>query len=317
MNTYIGCDFGGTKLLIGEIDEEGNILQSKRYDTGIKNHKEASNRILDCLTDYKEQVGFVGTPVAVGAGVVGVVDNKNGIWKSINHIETDPIPLGAMISELLGIPAAVDNDVKCATRAEMIFGHGKNSDNFIFINIGTGISAGFVIEGKILRGSNNNSGEVGHSVVDITSKDLCICGRHGCVEGIASGSGFNNQVLHLYDHYPTQLSRPFVGEEVNISEIFRLSDLGDALCQKLTEQAIENVSNLIMNLVRVTDPDTIILGGGVLSDGWLLPKIIKTLNPSTMRCVKNGVIQSSFNPGHVGLIGAGAIAIQEYTNNIE
>jgi len=315
MNTYIGCDFGGTKLLIGEMDEEGNILQSKRYDTGIKNHKEASKRILDCLTDYIEQVGFIGTPVAVGAGVVGVVDNMNGTWKSIDHIETDPIPLAAMISEILGIPAAVDNDVKCATRAEMIFGHGKNSDNFIYINIGTGISAGFVVEGKILRGSNNNSGEVGHSVVDITREELCICGRLGCVEGIASGSGFQNQVLRLYDHFPTQLSIPKVGEEVNIAEIFRLSDLGDALCRKLTEQAIENISNLVMNLVRVTDPDTIILGGGVLSDGWLLSKICRAFNSSTMRGVKNGVIQSSFNPGLVGLIGAGAIAIQEYRNN--
>jgi predicted NBD/HSP70 family sugar kinase len=311
MNTFIGCDFGGTKLLIGEIDEQGNILQSKRYDTGIKNHKDASERILECLDDYVEQVGFIGTPMSAGVGVVGVVDYKSGNWISLNHIETVPVPLGAMVSEKLGIPARIDNDVKCATRAEMIFGQGKYSDNFIYINIGTGISAGFVIEGKILRGAHNNSGEVGHSVVDLSKDEICICGRHGCVEGVISGFGFNQQVLLLYDKYPTRLCKPLPDEQVNVSEIFRLSDEGDLLFRKLTEQAIDNISNLIMNLARVTDPDTIILGGGILSDGWLLPRICASLNPSTMRGVTNGVIQSSFHPGLVGLIGAGALGIRE------
>ncbi|WMJ85360.1 ROK family protein [Anaerocolumna sp. MB42-C2] len=312
MDTFIGCDFGGTKLLIGEIDEDGKILQSKRYDTGIKKHTEAADYILSCLTDYKDQVGFLGTPKAAGAGVVGVVDYENGIWKSIDHVENTPIPLASNISELLGVPVAVDNDVKCATKAEMMFGQGKYSDNFIYLNIGTGISAGFVVEGKILRGANNNSGEVGHCVVDITREELCICGRHGCVESIASGSGFTNQVFCLYDQYPTKLGKLNTGDKANISEIFHLADEGDGLCKKLTEQAILNISNLIMNLVRTTDPDTIILGGGVLSDGWLLPKICEKFNASTMRGVRNGVIQSSFNPGLVGLIGAGAQGIEIY-----
>ncbi|WFR57454.1 ROK family protein [Anaerocolumna sp. AGMB13025] len=308
MDTFIGCDFGGTKLLIGEIDETGRILNSKRYDTGIKKHTEAAAYILSCLTDYIGEAGFVGKPKAAGAGVVGVVDYAKGIWRSMDHVETTPIPLAALISDKLGIPAAVDNDVKCATRAEMMFGQGKYSDNFIYLNIGTGIAAGFVVEGNILRGANNNSGEVGHCVVDLSREEICICGRHGCVEGIASGSGFSKQAVCLLDQYPTRLEGVGKGK-VNVSEIFKGADQGDALCMKLTEQAMDNLSNLIMNLVRTTDPDTIVLGGGVVSDGWLLPKICEKLNPSTMRGVKNGVIKSNFNPGLVGLIGAGAQGI--------
>ncbi|MDF2908097.1 MAG: nagK 1 [Herbinix sp.] len=312
MNTFIGCDFGGTKLLIGEIDEQGKILQSKRYTTGINNHRDAVNRILECLSDYTREVGFVGTPVAAGVGVVGVVDYASGIWKSLDHVETLPIPLAAMISEKLGVPTVIDNDVKCATRAEMVFGQGNRSDNFIYLNIGTGIAAGFVVEGRILRGANNNSGEVGHSVVDITREEVCVCGRHGCVEGVASGSGFQSEVLRLYDQYETGLSKPNDVEKVKTADIFHLSDEGDTLCKELTEQAIDNISNLIMNLVRITDPDTIILGGGVVSDGWLLPKLCESFNASTMRGVKNGVVLSSFDPGLVGLIGAGALGMQEY-----
>ncbi len=312
MDTFIGCDFGGTKLLIGEIDEGGRILNSKRYDTGIKKHTEAADYILSCLADYAGEIGFTGTLRAAGAGVVGVVDYTEGIWKSMDHIETAPIPLAAMISDKLGVPAAVDNDVKCATRAEMMFGQGKYSDNFIYLNVGTGIAAGFVVEGKILRGANNNSGEVGHCVVDLSREEVCICGRRGCVESIASGSGFTNQLLCMYDRYSTRYNLLKPGEKAEVSEIFKLADQGDALCLKLTEQAVDNLSTLIMNLVRTTDPDTVILGGGVISDGWLLPKISEKLNASTMRGVKKGVIKSSFDPGLVGLIGAGAQAIARY-----
>ncbi len=309
MDSFIGCDFGGTKLLLGEIDRQGNILGMKRYETGIRNHREAADRVLECLTDYISEVGFLGTPAAVGAGVVGVVDYENGIWKSMDHIETDPIPLGKLISGKLNIPAYIDNDVKCAAGAEMMFGHGKNSQNFIYLNIGTGIAAGIVSEGRLIRGANNNSGEVGHSVIDITRGNQCICGRKGCVESIASGSGLHAQALCLYDDFETKLSRPSEENRVNAAEVFRLSGEGDPLCRKLTEQLEEQLANLIMNLVRVSDPDTIILGGGLVSDGWLLPRIKDKLNPSTMRGVKNGVVLSSFDPRYAGLIGAGAVGL--------
>ncbi len=309
MNTFIGCDFGGTKLLIGEVDEQGNILQSKRYETGIRNHKDAANYILACLSDYMEAVGFLGTPVAAGTGVVGVVDYKNGIWKSLDHIETYPIPLADLLSKKLGVPVFIDNDVKCATRAEIVFGQGKHSENFIYINIGTGITAGIVVEGRILHGANNNSGEVGHSVIDMNREQLCICGRRGCVEGLASGTGFQSEVLRMYQEYETNLKLPKENEKVNISDIFRLSDEGDALCRKLTTQAVGQISNLIMNLVRITDPDTVILGGGMVSDGWLLSKIYDNLNASTMRGVTNGVKLSSLEPRYVGLIGAGTLGM--------
>ena len=308
MNTYIGIDFGGTKLLIGEIDEEGNVLRNKRYDTGIRNQLEATEYILNCLIDYIDNVGFVGTPVAAGVGVVGVVNPVHGVWNSMDHTASTPVPLGKLVEEKLGVPVAVDNDVKCATSAELLFGQGKHSKNFIYINVGTGIAAGFVVEGRILRGAHNNSGEVGHSVLDLNRREECICGRKGCVEGIAAGSGFHKQAVRLYDTYETNLERPSEKVKVQVKQIFKLADDNDPLCQELVKQAVENLSCLIMNLVRVTDPDTIILGGGVIRDGWLLPKIANELNPSTMRGVTNGIKISSFDAGYVGLIGAGAIA---------
>lgn len=309
LNTYIGLDFGGTKLLIGEVDLNGKVLQSKRYETGFKDQQKAVNAILADLDDYMETVGFIGTPVASGMGIVGVVDHENGIWISINHIPGTPIPLAELISKKLGVPTAIDNDVRSATTAELLLGHGKNSKNFIYLNVGTGLAAGLVVNGMIIRGANNNSGEVGHIVIDNNSDLECICGRKGCVENIVSGMGFTRQVNMLAPKYDTKLTLPIDGKGVDAIELFRLADEGDELCKVVTENAINALSCIIMNLVRVTDPDTIILGGGISSDGWILEKVEKKLNPATMRWVKNGIKISDFTPKYLGLIGASALGM--------
>ena len=99
------------------------------------------------------------------------------------------------------------------------------------------------------------------------------------------------------------------GERVLISEVFALSQKGDPLCVALVENASEALANLIMNLVRVTDPDTVVLGGGIVSDGYIHEKILEKLHPTTMRFVTNGVVITKLNPGFIGLLGAGAVAM--------
>lgn len=196
MDTYLGLDFGGTKLLIGELDEEGRVLQSKRYNTGLDNQKEATDVILNDLADYVETVGIQGKLKAAGLGIVGIVDNRRGEWVSINHeIAGHPVPIAAMIADRLGVPCAVDNDVRSATAAELMLGQGRTSSDFIYLNVGTGLSAGFVCGGKIIRGANCNAGEIGHMVVDLSRRELCVCGREGCVENTVSGIGFTRQII--------------------------------------------------------------------------------------------------------------------------
>lgn len=309
MKTYIGIDIGGTKLLIGELDASGGILRHRRYRTGFGSQQQAVQILLQALEDYIRNVGFIGTPAAAGAGVVGVTDHANGIWLAMDHIRSSPTPLAQIISNKLGIPAAIDNDVRCATTAELVLGYGRETKNFIYMNVGTGIAAGFVSEGRLIRGQNNNSGEIGHMVVDYDSEIPCACGRFGCIEAIASGSGFTNRANALIKNTNTALSLPKDGEGVDIAEIFRLADEGDELCGRLTREAADALASGIMNLVRVTDPDVFILGGGIVSDGWMLPRIRERLNKAAMRGVRHGIVISKFDPEYTALIGAGAIAM--------
>ena len=96
---------------------------------------------------------------------------------------------------------------------------------------------------------------------------------------------------------------------MDVKEVFLLSQKGDPLCVALVENASQALANLIMNLVRVTDPDTVVLGGGIVSDGYMHTKILEKLNPTTIRFVTNGVVLTKLNPDFIGLIGAGAVAM--------
>lgn len=299
--------------MIGEIDRHGNILRSKRYISGYFNQQAALNIIKSSLNDYIQTVGWYDKkPLAMGVGLIGRVDAQQGVWLQIDPSRTNPIELTKELSELYNMPCHIDNDVKSATRAERIWGFGLLSKNFIYINVGTGIAAGMVINGRQIRGSHFNAGEVGHVRVGVNVGVKCGCGRTDCVVAIAGGIGFDHCARLLKDKYETALHIPSdAGEYVLVSEIFSLYRKGDPLCTVLVDNAAEALANLIMNLVRMTDPDTVVLGGSIVADGFLHEKIMERLNPITMRFVTNGVVITKLNPGFIGLLGAGAVAMNE------
>lgn len=307
MKTYLGMDFGGTKLLIGEVGIDGTVLQSKTYRTNCKTQEEAVRKLRESIEDYKCTVGFIGDIAAGGLGIVGVIDHDRGMWISMNHkIQGPPVPLGDILSQQLGVNVAIDNDVRSATTAEWIWGHGRKSDNFIYINVGTGLAAGFVTGGRLIRGANNNSGEIGHMVVNLSDQDECICGRKGCAENVISGSGFLRQALK-YDLQEVIVSNG--ARAANVPRLIELVEEGNPVSEKIVAYAVDTLACVIMNLVRVTDPDIVVLGGGVVSDGWLLRQVKEQLNVHTMRGVSNGVVLSQLDPKNIGLLGAAALGV--------
>ncbi len=244
--------------------------------------------------------------------MIGRINPEQGEWLQIDPKRTTPIPLAKELSKRYDMPCFIDNDVKSATRAVQLFGLGKTSNNFIYINVGTGIAAGTVVNGQIIRGGHFNAGEVGHTHSGLCLAIPCGCGRNDCVEQIASGIGFNTCARILREKYPTRLQIPEdQSRRVDATEIFSLSKQGDPLCVQLVENASMALANLIMNLTRMSDPEMIVLGGGIVSDGYLHTKILEKLNPTTMRFVTHGVVLTKLNPNFIGLIGAGAVAMNE------
>ncbi|MDE6206527.1 MAG: ROK family protein [Muribaculaceae bacterium] len=314
--TYIGMDFGGTKLLVGEVDANGRILGMKRYTTGYVNQTSAVDIIKDSLIDYLKTMDTEGrTPAAIGIGLIGRVDTTAGRWLQIDASRSNDVALAQQISDIIGIPCYLANDVKSATIGEMCWGHGRTSKNFVYINIGTGIAAGTVIDGRLTCGSHFNAGEVGHTQVGVQVGTHCVCGRTDCAETIAAGVGFDMCARLLAPEYPeSKLTIPSDGSRVDVRQVYALAQQGDSLCIRLVENAAQAIANLIMNLVRVSDPDTVVLGGGIVSDKYMFDKVLSLLHPHTMRFVTGGVVPASLDPAYAGLLGAAAVAM---TNNVK
>lgn len=306
MKTHLGIDYGGTKLLIGEVEDGGRLLGYRRYATGLTSQEEIKEHLFQCLDDYLLHEKPKGDLSSAGIGIVGTSDTRRGIWLSINHEEGTPMPLAALTEERLGVPASVDNDVRSAAAAELLWGWGKHCSNFIYVNAGTGLAAGIVADGVLLRGTANKAGEVGHQVVDRNSQVPCVCGRKGCAELFASGIGLHTRAEELRGLFPTELPVTAKGERTNAAHIFRLAEKGDKLCEKLAKDAADTLACLIMNLVRTTDPERVIIGGGLASDPWFLRQVELQLDNSTMGHVKGGLTISGFDQNFAGLIGAAA-----------
>ena len=307
METYIGMDLGGTKLLLGEVDENGTILREMTVPSGALSQQEALSLMRRSLAAFLKEP--VGSPAAVGIGLVGRVDSRSGTWFEIDRERTEATPLCRLITEDCALPCFADNDVRSAARAELCFGEGRRSRDFVYLNVGTGIAAGVVIDGKLLRGAHCNAGELGHSSSGLTLGIPCVCGRTDCVEAIASGLGLDRCARHLLPEYPHSALRLPVEGRVSAGEIFRLSG-GDALCARLTEQAATALANLIMNIVRFCDPDCVVLGGGVVADGFLLKKLEEKLGAHTMRFVSGGVRLTELDGRRIGLLGAACNAME-------
>ncbi|OCT10746.1 sugar kinase [Paenibacillus pectinilyticus] len=308
--SVIAVDLGGTSILLGEVTGEGEIIRTKSYPSDTTSQAIAMQNIIHAIADYKKTSSFQVEPVAIGIGVVGRVDEKRGVWLEIEpgkSVETD---VKAIIESTFGIRCGIDNDVACATKAEQQFGWGKQSDNFIYLNIGTGIAAGFIVDGHYVNGASFNSGEVGHMVVDLHSDVICGCGRKGCVERIASGLGLHERVVVLKSQYPNSSLEVLSGERVPAQAIFAAAESGDELGARVCEEAASAAAALIMNLVRVSDPDTIVLGGGVMESDYFVGRVKSYLNTKTMRFVTRPLVNTKLpEPGLVGAALAGMQAI--------
>lgn len=306
--TVLAVDLGGTKILIGEVTPAGEILTSEKYPSTVVDQRSATEKIKAAIKNYLHHHSIQGDLIGIGMCVVGRVDTDRGQWMEIHPGLSDPIFLTDEITQTFQLPCWITNDVSGAALAESILGIGQETGNFVYINIGTGIAARVVADHQLIKGGNFNAGEVGHMVVDMRSDDLCTCGRKGCVELFASGLGMHNQTVKFAPDYPNTMLTIEEGKRVTFQELIGAYEANDPLARKVVDQALQAVAALTMNLIRVSDPEAIIFGGGVMNDGWFLNHLVTFLNAKTIRFITKGMRVTTLNPNEVALKGAATLA---------
>lgn len=198
--------------------------------------------------------------VGIGLGVPGIV-HGGAVTHAVNlGLDGDPLDLaGAVSAEAHGAPVAVENDVKAATLGglQWLREQGSDIDDLALLNVGTGLAAGLLLNGRLRHGSRGMAGEIGHLVHDPTGP-VCPCGRRGCLELYASGSG---------------LRRQWAG---TAAELFEAADRGDDSAGRIRDELTSGIAQAISLLAYGLDVSCVLVTGGVVSATPALREAILT-----------------------------------------
>lgn len=307
--TILVVDVGGTKILTGEVDRNGQLLRSIVSASDLTDQTTAFQLIEQAIRGYlaTEPVGEIQ---AIGVDTVGIVNQLTGAWEEIDRTKQQHVPMAYRLHQEFKFPVFAGNDVFCATLAEQRFGLGQRTQSFIYLNVGTGIGGRIVDRGQVLNGPNYNGGEFGHMTVDMNSDLRCLCGRTGCVEPIASGLGMSDRAKELLAAGKTSQLRVEASGRIGAKQLFAAYDASDAVAVRVVDQALRGLSAMITSLVRIANPEGIVLGGGVASDGWLLDHLLPRIDPVSTRFLPYGITASDLDPNYISSIGAAVFAFQ-------
>ncbi|MEY3748971.1 MAG: glucokinase [Actinomycetota bacterium] len=238
MTRSAGIDVGGTKCLAVLLDDDDNVIASERVPTPH------ASKLADTLSDLLASLGDFDT---VGVGVPGLITPQGVIRSSPNLSSAVELPLGDQLRSMLSVPVTVDNDATSAAYGEWKVGAARGATDVWMVTLGTGIGGGLVSGGVVQRGAHGFAGEVGHIVVEIDG-ELCPCGLRGCWERYASG---------------TALSRLAGGERGE--DVIDRARRGEADALAVVDRFARYVAVGLVSLTNATDPDVLVIGGGVIA----------------------------------------------------
>ncbi len=250
----LAIDFGGTKVAIATAATTGSILQQARLDThasqGAQQLLERTTTAAYALIERTmAEVG--GQCVAVGVATPGVV-HDNGVLLSPNIPGWEQVPLRETMRANLDIPTVVvENDVKAAAMAEVLWGALKGADPAVFLSLGTGIAAAIVIGGRVVTGAHGASGEIGYNLRSVLDNAGAAHGRAPLEEAI--GGRFIGERGSL-----------LLGEQLSAADVFAHSDIR---ARFLVDETLAELATHVANLAILIDPTRIAIGGGLISSG--------------------------------------------------
>jgi glucokinase len=271
----VGLDVGGTKVLGLAVDATGRVLAETRVPTptdavlGHPGGSPVSHPLIEALASVAEWLWaeVAVDPSAVGVGAPGLVDNRGVLRFAPNLPGAGGLDIAAALTtRLAGVRTVVDNDATCATVGEWAYGSAAGADDAVMVTLGTGIGGGVIAGGRVVRGASGFAGEVGHMVVD-PNGPLCPCGKRGCWERFASGSGLGRlarEAAHagrLSDVVRMAGGDP---EAVRGDHVTTAALDGDPEAVVVLEELGWWLALGLSNLALALDPAVMVVGGGLV-----------------------------------------------------
>jgi glucokinase len=325
----VGVDVGGSKIAVLIVDRDERVVARQVAPTAAGAPERAVEEIAAVVDGALAQAGArIDDIAAVGVGVPGRVDPLSGaVTLAVNLGWTD-LPLGSRLEAHFGRPCVVENDVRAAAlglhRRHVV----GDIDDLAYLAVGTGVSAGVVLHGRLHRGARGLAGEIGHVIVEPDGA-RCACGQDGCLETLVSGSAIARLAREAIDSgRPTALAAdralgaaaatdrapaadrapgadPTIAHPTAI-DVYRAAAAGDPLATEIADAVGRRLAWAVHLLVMAYDVERVVLGGGVSHAGetFALP-IRRELD--RMRAA-SPLANEQLVPGIVDLLPTGADA---------
>jgi glucokinase len=310
----VGVDLGGTNIAAGLLDADGNIKSrlsmltevGQGRDHVVSNIVSAAERaIAGAHVDPKEVVG-------IGIGSPGPMSHRQGMVINPGNLPCmQNVPLRQIMKDKTGIPTTLENDANAAAWGEFWAGAGKDVTDLVMYTLGTGVGGGVIVAGKMLRGYFENGAELGHMIVNPGGR-RCSCGQHGCVEAYSSAYFLARHAEELIKQgRPSSLkARMDAGELLRAEHIVEAAKAGDQLANEVWDKACYCLAVAIVNMRHATNPQRVVLAGGLIAAGdFLLNPIQKYANELGWELLDDGPeIRFATLGNNAGLIGAAGCA---------
>jgi len=264
-----GIDLGGTKIQAVVVDSKWNVVGQSRRPTPTKGKPEGvAKEMADALQEAAKDAGVEsGELTSAGVGSPGDVNESTGSVSQARNLPgwDGTFELGEWLSNALGTPVSVGNDVGVATAAEAELGAGRDYDSLIGVFWGTGVGGGIILNGQQWLG-RGAAGEIGHMVVKRNGA-RCTCGRRGCMEAYAGRSAMEIEARKRHEK----------GAKTDLFKIMEKRDRDrltsgiwaralkakDPLATALIDRAVEALGAGVASAVNLLDVEAVIIGGGL------------------------------------------------------
>ena len=313
MRYCFGVDIGGTTVKLGLFKFDGEVIEKWEIKTRTEN--EGSNILPDVAATIQEHMAQhsltkedilgvgVGIPAPVmESGIVKATANLGWGYKEVRH----------ELEELLEIEVQVGNDANVAALGEMWKGGGLGHRNMIMITLGTGVGGGVITNGRIMVGGHGAGGEIGHVCVNYDETEVCGCGSRGCLEQYASATGIARMARNrLMKNEDATVLRETKLEEISAKTVFDAVKEGDAVACEIANEFGRYLGYALANLAVITDPDIIVIGGGVSRAGEvLLDYVTKYFNERVFFANKDCAFALATLGNDAGIYGAAKLVLK-------
>lgn len=260
MTLTAGVDIGGSSVTSVARNQAGEIVDRYEARTVIDGGPQMTALAVKAVRELD-----LAELAAVGVGVPGYVDQAGGLLTNAVNlgVGVQPYDLAGSIEAALGIPVTIENDVRAAALGayESLLLNGSAPESLALVSIGTGISAGVVVDNDVLRGAHGMAGEIGHVVVDDRGA-ICRCGQRGCLEAVAAGPAIAR-------------AWPRGADRSAATALFSAAADGDPAAQKVAGRITGHLVTALIWLAAAYDTELIVLAGGVADAGEPLLSVVR------------------------------------------